>query len=68
MKFSLYSNKLDIMYNHLNSDKINTDKFLSIKNNINRINSIFDKENNLIDLQNEKISKGLLVDHDEEKR
>lgn len=62
MKFSLYSNKLDIVYNQLNSDKINSDKFISIKNNMNKIRSIYDKENNFIDLQNDKNSKGLLIE------
>ncbi len=66
MKFSLYSNKLDIVYNQLNSDKINADKFISIKNNMNKINSIYEKANNFIDLQYDKNSKGLLIDNDNE--
>ncbi len=67
MKFSLYSNKLDIMYNQLNSGKINADKFLSIRNSMNKINGIYDKEYNVINLQNEKNYKGVLSDDDNKK-
>ena len=67
MKFSLYSNKLDMMYNQLNSDKINADKFLSIKNNMNRINSIYEDANNFIDLQNDKHFKVSLIDENNRK-
>jgi len=55
------------MYNQLNSDKVNPVKFISIKNNMNRINCIYDRANNFIDLQNDKNSKGLIIDEDNRK-
>jgi len=66
MKLSLYSNKLDIIYKQLNSDKIQTDKFHLMKNNLSTINSIYDKANTYIDFQNNKNSKGKFVVEEEE--
>lgn len=68
MKLSLYSNKLDNMYQILNTEKIQSDRILSIKNNLSTIKNIYEKANDFIDTQTKINSRGKLKDDDETKQ
>ena len=67
MKLSLYSNKLDILYNQLGREKINFDNFYSMKNNLNTIKSVYDKEADIIEYKSKINTKRIIEDDKKEK-